>query len=108
VRRDAARLERESLHRVPSSSGHAPYRSADLVLNGRFDVFTVQFQPAGFLWLFGVPMPELTDRAYEARSVLGRGVLEVEQKLADAADFRRTSPHCHGFPAAVCHTADGA
>jgi AraC-like DNA-binding protein len=67
--------------------GPCTYRGADLVLNGRFDVFTIQFQPAGFHRLFGVPMPELTDRAYEARSVLGHVVLEIEQKLADAADF---------------------
>ena len=32
-------------------------------------------------------MPEITDRAFDAPSVLGRVVTELEQKLADAADF---------------------
>jgi len=32
--------------------------------------------------LFGVPMTEITDRAFDARSALGRAVTELEQKLA--------------------------
>ena len=32
-------------------------------------------------------MPAITDRAFDARSVLGRVVAELEQKLADVADF---------------------
>jgi AraC-like DNA-binding protein len=67
--------------------GPCTHHGADLVLNGRFDVFTIQFQPAGFHQLFGVPMPEITDRAFDARSVLGRAVAELERKLADAADL---------------------
>ena len=65
--------------------GPCTHHGADLVLNGRFDVFTIQFQPAGFHQLFGVPMPEITDRAFDARSVLDGAIGELERKLADAA-----------------------
>jgi hypothetical protein len=68
--------------------GPSTYRRIDLVLHGHFEVFTIHFQPAGFFQLFGVPLQHLTDRAYEARSVIGAGVSELESRLADAPDFR--------------------
>ena len=67
--------------------GPSTYRSVDLVLHGHLEVFTIQFQPSGFHQLFGVPMPELTDRAWEARSVLGPSFCELERRLADAPSF---------------------
>jgi AraC-like DNA-binding protein len=67
--------------------GPSTYRRVDLVLNGRLDVFTIQFQPSGFHQLFGVPMPELTDQALEARSVLGPSFCGLERRLVDAASF---------------------
>jgi AraC-like DNA-binding protein len=67
--------------------GPSTYRRVDLVLNGRLDVFTIQFQPSGFHQLFGVPMPELTDQALEARSVLGSSFCAFERRLADAPSF---------------------
>jgi AraC-like DNA-binding protein len=67
--------------------GPSTYRSVDLVLHGHLDVFTIQFQPSGFHQLFGVPMAELTDRALEARSVLGPSFCELESRLADAPSF---------------------
>jgi AraC-like DNA-binding protein len=67
--------------------GPSTYRSVDLVLHGHLAVFTIQFQPSGFHRLFGVPMPELTDRALEARSVLGPSFCELERRLADAPSF---------------------
>ena len=68
--------------------GPSTYRRVDLVLHGRFEVFTIHFQPSGFFQLFGLPMPNLADRAYEARSVIGAGITELETRLADAQDFR--------------------
>lgn len=69
--------------------GPSTYRRVDLVLNGRFEVFTIQFQPSGFFQLFGTPMQNLTDRAYEARSVLGASIGEIEDRLANAHNFMR-------------------
>jgi AraC-like DNA-binding protein len=67
--------------------GPGTCRRVELVLQGRFDVFTIHFQPSGFHGLFGVPMWELADQAYEARAVIGPFISEVEQKLADASNF---------------------
>ncbi len=60
---------------------------AELVLQGRLEVFTVNFQPAGFHQLFSVPMIELADRANDARSVIGLAVSNLEQRLAEAGSF---------------------
>jgi len=67
--------------------GPSTYRRVDLVLGGHLEVFTIQFQPSGFHQLFGVPMPELTNRALEAGSVLGPVLRELEHRLDDAHSF---------------------
>ena len=45
------------------------------------------FQPAGLSALFPVDLGELTDRDYEARSVAGKPIAELEQRLADCDCF---------------------
>lgn len=67
--------------------GPCTYHRVELVLCGHFDVFTIQFNASGFHRLFGAPMTELADRAYDARSVIGPCLSEIEQKLGDAASF---------------------
>lgn len=54
---------------------------------GRIDNFTIHFQPSGFNQLFGIPMAELTDRAYEAYGVIGAHLPSLEHELGDAAGF---------------------
>jgi AraC-like DNA-binding protein len=67
-----------------------PYtrRLADLVLQGRFDVFTIHFQASGFHQLFRVPMDDFADRAYDAQSVIGPVVSEIVERLAEASSFQ--------------------
>ena len=77
--------------------GPCTFRRVELVLHGSFDVFTVHFQPAGFHQLFGVPMAQLTDRAYEARSVVGPTISEIEERLADASGFGERIDIATGF-----------
>jgi AraC-like DNA-binding protein len=77
--------------------GPCTVRRVELVLHGSFDVFTVHFQPAGFHQLFGVPMAQLTDRAYEARSVVGPTISEIEERLADASGFGERIDIATGF-----------
>jgi AraC-like DNA-binding protein len=67
--------------------GPSTRRSVDLVLQGHFEVFTIHFQPAGLHALFGLPVPELTDHAFDARAVLGRFVDELQERLARATTF---------------------
>jgi AraC-like DNA-binding protein len=68
--------------------GPCTWRRAELILHGRFRVFTIHFQASGFHRLFRVPMHEIADRAYDARSVIGPVVSEIEQKLAHALSFQ--------------------
>jgi AraC-like DNA-binding protein len=68
--------------------GPSTCRRAELVLQGRFDVFTIHFQASGFHRLFRVPMADLADRAYDAQSVIGPIVSEIEQGLASASSFQ--------------------
>jgi AraC-like DNA-binding protein len=67
--------------------GPCTYRRVELVLRGHFDVFTIQFRASGFHRLFRMPMAEFVDRAYDARSVIGPCVSDIEQKLGDATSF---------------------
>jgi AraC-like DNA-binding protein len=54
---------------------------------GRIDNFTIHFQPSGFNRLFGVPMTELTDVAYDAYAVIGPELSTLEHELGDASGF---------------------
>jgi AraC-like DNA-binding protein len=68
--------------------GPCTYRRIGLVLCGRFLVFTIHFHASGFHQLFRAPMHELVDCAHDAESVIGNSVLEIEQRLAEASEFR--------------------
>ena len=54
---------------------------------GRIDNFTIHFQPSGFNRLFGIPMTELTDAAYDAHAVIGPEISTLEQELGDPPGF---------------------
>jgi AraC-like DNA-binding protein len=68
--------------------GPCTHRHIELVLYGRFLVFTVHFRASGFHRLFRAPMHELVDSAYDAQSVIGNSMLGIKQRLAQAAEFR--------------------
>jgi AraC-like DNA-binding protein len=55
-----------------------------LQLRGAVDCFVIMFQPTGLHRLFSVPMHELTDRSYEAHSVLGTFIACLEQRLGES------------------------
>jgi AraC-like DNA-binding protein len=54
---------------------------------GHIDNFTIHFQPSGFNRLFGIPMTELTDAAYDAYAVIGSDIPRLEHELGDTAGF---------------------
>jgi AraC-like DNA-binding protein len=64
--------------------GPQTWRVADLLLKGKYLVFVVVFQPTGFHRLFGVPMPELTDRACEASDVIGIDLKLLHDRLRES------------------------
>jgi AraC-like DNA-binding protein len=70
-------------------AGPQTYARAGLSAFGTIDTFTIHFQPAGFYRLFGIPMTELTDAAYDAYGVIGARLPWIEDELACAAGFAK-------------------
>ncbi len=58
-----------------------------LSIYGRIDHFTILFQPSGFHRMFGVPMTELTNTAYDAYGVIGSKIPSLEHELAETTSF---------------------
>ncbi len=67
--------------------GMQTYPRVHLQLHGRIHSFNIMFQPAGLYQLFGVPAQELSDRDFDARSVLGPTIAAMEQQLGDLDTF---------------------
>jgi AraC-like DNA-binding protein len=58
-----------------------------LQLQGNFQAFVIVFQPTGLDELFAVSLGELTDRDYDSRPVLGKPVVELQERLGDCDSF---------------------
>ena len=63
-------------------------RSAELILSGAVDAFTIVFQPGAFSSLFQVPAVELTNADFDGKDVLGRKLGELHARLAEASAFQ--------------------
>ena len=83
------RAESHEAHPSPrvTVAGPQTYARAGLSAFGTIDNFTIHFQPAGFHRLFGIPMTELTDAAYDAYGVIGARLPRMEDELACAPGF---------------------
>jgi AraC-like DNA-binding protein len=62
-------------------------RMSDLHLQGTLQHFVTMFQPDGLQRLYDLPMPEMTDHAYDARAVLGSSISRTWQMLGDLGSF---------------------
>jgi AraC-like DNA-binding protein len=67
--------------------GPQTHARAGLSVCGHIDNFTIHFQPSGFNRLFGIPMTELTDAAYDAYAVIGPEIPRLENELGDIPGF---------------------
>ena len=96
--------------------GPQTHSRAGLSVFGRIDNFTIHFQPSGFNRLFGIPMTELTDAAYDAHAVIGPEISTLEHELGDAPGFAERIQliekrlirllGCHGRPDPVAIAAN--
>ena len=96
--------------------GPQTHSRAGLSVFGRIDNFTIHFQPSGFNRLFGIPMTELTDAAYDAHAIIGPDVSTLEHELGDAPGFAERIQliekrlirvvGCHGRPDPVAIAAN--
>lgn len=59
-----------------------------LRLQGSFQGFVIMFQATGLQELFPVPMSDLADHDYDSRSVLGRPIADLEERLGECASFQ--------------------
>jgi AraC-like DNA-binding protein len=67
--------------------GLQTHRRLELMIQGRVEAFVIFFQPTALHRLFSLPMNELTDHDYDARTVFGSWIAEVEQRLGDCKSF---------------------
>jgi AraC-like DNA-binding protein len=83
------RLDRDTTENVRAVAlvGARTCRSAELILSGAVDAFTIVFQPGAFSTLFRVPAVELTNADFDGEEVLGRRVFELYARLGEVSDF---------------------
>lgn len=58
-----------------------------LRLQGKFQEFVIMFRTTGLQDLFPVPMSALTNHDYDSRSVLGRPMASLEERLGECNSF---------------------
>jgi len=61
--------------------------SAELILSGNVDAFTIVFLPGAFSMLFGVPAVALTNGDFNAQEVLGHRINELYARLGEVSAF---------------------
>lgn len=83
------RLDRDTTEDVRAVAlvGARTCRSAELILSGAVDAFTIVFQPGAFSTLFQVPAAELTNADFDGEAVLGRRVGELYDRLGEVSGF---------------------
>jgi AraC-like DNA-binding protein len=77
--------------------GLQTYPRVQIQLHGLVHSFVIMFQPAGLYQLFGVPSHHLSDRDFDARSVLGPIISSMEQQFGDCATFARRAELADGI-----------
>jgi AraC-like DNA-binding protein len=70
--------------------GPQTYRRVDVLVSGRMDGFSVQFEPTGLHALFGIAMPEVIDEAFSAENLFGPALArELYERLAEESTLTR-------------------
>jgi AraC-like DNA-binding protein len=83
------RMDRERTESVRAVAlvGARTCRSAELILSGKVDAFTIVFQPGAFSTLFQVPAAQLTNKDFDAEEVVGRRISELYAQLGEVSAF---------------------
>jgi len=89
TRYQVRRPDREAPENVRAVAlvGSRTHRSAELILNGKVDAFTIVFLPGAFSTLFGVPAVEFTNGDFDGEEVLGRRINELYARLGEVSAF---------------------
>lgn len=81
----------------PNLVGVHTGRRAQLLIRGTADSFVILFRPSALHRLFSLPMHELTDLEFDARSVLGPSLGNLEQRLGDCRTFEERASIANEF-----------
>jgi AraC-like DNA-binding protein len=83
------RMDRETTENVRAVAlvGARTCRSAELILSGTVDAFTIVFQPGALSTLFKLPAVELTNADFDGEDVLGRRISELYARLGEVSAF---------------------
>jgi len=83
------RMDRDTTENVRAVAlvGARTCRSAELILSGAVDAFTIVFQPGAFSTLFQLPAAELTNADFDGEEVLGRRISELYARLGEVSAF---------------------
>jgi len=75
--------------------------SAELILSGNVDAFTIVFLPGAFSMLFGVPAVELTNGDFSGQDVLGKSINELYARLGEVSAFQDRVEVADSFLSAI-------
>jgi AraC-like DNA-binding protein len=75
--------------------------SAELILSGNVDAFTIVFLPGAFSMLFGVPAVELTNGDFNGQEVLGHRISELYSRLGEVSSFHDRVHVANAFLTAI-------
>jgi AraC-like DNA-binding protein len=83
------RKDREATENVRAVAlvGARTSPSAELILSGNVDAFTIVFLPGAFSMLFGVPAVALTNGDFNGEDVLGHRVTDLYARLGEVSAF---------------------
>ena len=79
--------ERAENVRAVALVGATTWRSAELLLSGTVDAFTIVFQPGAFSSLLQLPAVELPNSDFDGEEVLGRRIGELYARLGEVSAF---------------------
>ncbi|WP_158559423.1 helix-turn-helix domain-containing protein [Deminuibacter soli] len=65
--------------------------------NGQYRIFSIQFKPAGFYRIFGIPAAAFTDRFFDLPSIAGPYASLLLQQLQEAASLAAMKQHAETF-----------
>ncbi len=80
--------------------------SAELILSGNVDAFTIVFLPGAFSMLFGVPAVELTNGDFNGQEVLGHRIDELYARLGEVSGLHQRVHVADSFLTAIRPAAE--
>jgi AraC-like DNA-binding protein len=71
--------------------------NGNLVFNGSYSVFTIQFKPNGFYKLFGLPMNSFTDQKHNSEDIFGTSIHLLKEQLNESKNLLQMGMHTEKF-----------